>query len=110
MDLDIANLRVLVTAGAAGIGLRIAEAFVREGAKVYVCDVDEAALAALAKSHPQILGTRCDVTDRAALHRTIDEAAGGYGRLDVVFANAGMSGGPGFLNQDRTRNPTRARG
>ncbi len=45
MNLDIQDLRVLVTAGAAGIGLKIAEAFLREGASVYVCDVDEAALA-----------------------------------------------------------------
>ena len=44
MDLDIKGLRVLVTAGANGIGLAIARAFVAEGAKVHTCDVDEAAL------------------------------------------------------------------
>ena len=40
MDLGIKDLRVLVTAGASGIGLEIARAFVREGAKVHICDVD----------------------------------------------------------------------
>ncbi len=45
MDLGIKGLRVLVTAGAGGIGLEIARAFVREGARVHVCDVDETRLA-----------------------------------------------------------------
>ena len=44
MDMGIAGLRVLVTAGAGGIGLEIAHAFAEEGARVHVCDVDEAAL------------------------------------------------------------------
>ncbi len=44
MDMQIEGLRVLVTAGAGGIGLEVARAFVREGAKVFVCDVDRAAL------------------------------------------------------------------
>jgi NAD(P)-dependent dehydrogenase (short-subunit alcohol dehydrogenase family) len=44
MDLDIAGLRVFVTAGAAGIGLEIARTFLREGARVHACDVDRAAL------------------------------------------------------------------
>ena len=53
MDLQIAGLRVLVTAGAAGIGLEIVRAFLREGARVHVCDVDEVALAALARPTPR---------------------------------------------------------
>jgi NAD(P)-dependent dehydrogenase (short-subunit alcohol dehydrogenase family) len=54
MDLDIRGLRVLVTAGANGIGLAIARAFAREGARVHTCDVDETALSALAASDPSI--------------------------------------------------------
>ena len=48
MDLGIQGLRVLVTAGASGIGLEIARSFVREGARVHLCDVDEAALDSVA--------------------------------------------------------------
>ena len=52
MDLGIKGLRVLITAGASGIGLKAVEAFLAEGAKVYTCDVDTEALAALKKAHP----------------------------------------------------------
>ena len=64
MDLQIDGLRVLVTAGAGGIGLEIVRAFRREGAKVHVCDVDEAALNALAKSHPEVTRSTTEVTRR----------------------------------------------
>ena len=54
MDMQIEGLRVLVTAGAGGIGLEVARAFTREGAKVYLCDVDEAALGTLRMSDPKV--------------------------------------------------------
>jgi NAD(P)-dependent dehydrogenase (short-subunit alcohol dehydrogenase family) len=92
MDLDIKGLRVLVTAGANGIGLAIARAFVAEGAKVHTCDVDETALAALASSDPSITQTRCDVSDRAAVTRLFDAAIARLGGLDVLINNAGIAG------------------
>ena len=49
METSANGLRVLVTAGGAGIGLAIAKTFAAHGAKVHVCDVDEKALQALPK-------------------------------------------------------------
>ena len=92
MDLDIKGLRVLVTAGANGIGLAIARAFVREGAKVHTCDVDEMALSALASSDPDISQTPCDVSDRIAVQKLFGHALAKLGGLDVLVNNAGIAG------------------
>src|SRR5258705_12837454 len=74
MDLNIAGLRVLVTAGASGIGLATARAFAREGAKVVICDVDTAALGAVAASDAPLRQTVCDVADPAAVARMFETA------------------------------------
>ncbi len=92
MDLAIKDLRVLVTAGANGIGLAIARAFAGEGARVHLCDVDEAALAALRKSDPALTASRCDVSDRAAVAAMFDDAMALLGGLDVLVNNAGIAG------------------
>jgi NAD(P)-dependent dehydrogenase (short-subunit alcohol dehydrogenase family) len=92
MDLNIKGLRVIVTAGANGIGLAIARAFAGEGARVHVCDVDQAALAELAKTDPAITQTPCDVADRESVQKMFDEAATTLGGLDVLVNNAGIAG------------------
>lgn len=92
MDLDIKGLRVLVTAGANGIGLAIARAFVKEGARVHLCDVDDAALASLGKSDPALTSSRCDVSDRAGVAALFEEATRRLGGLDVLVNNAGIAG------------------
>jgi NAD(P)-dependent dehydrogenase (short-subunit alcohol dehydrogenase family) len=95
MDMGIAGLRVLVTAGAAGIGLGIARAFVREGARVHVCDVDRDALSALAASDPALGRSVCDVADRAAVAQLFETAVAELGGLDVLVSNAGIAGPTG---------------
>ncbi len=92
MDLDIKGLRVLVTAGANGIGRAIARAFAAEGAKVHTCDVDEIALSELASSDPAITSTPCDVSNRAAVQKLFAEAMAKLGGLDVLVNNAGVAG------------------
>ncbi|MBR1222592.1 SDR family oxidoreductase [Bradyrhizobium sp. U87765 SZCCT0131] len=92
MDLDIKGLRVLVTAGASGIGLAIAQAFVREGARVAICDVDEAALTARAASDPQFSRFTCDVANRAAVAPLFENVTKALGGLDVLVNNAGIAG------------------
>src|SRR6476619_6332401 len=92
MDLEIAGARVLVTAGANGIGLAIARAFIREGAKVYVCDIDDHALEALRTTDPKIAHSHCDVTDRNAVAGLFVAASMALGGLDVLVNNAGIAG------------------
>jgi NAD(P)-dependent dehydrogenase (short-subunit alcohol dehydrogenase family) len=99
MDLGIGGLRVLVTAGASGIGLEVARAFVREGAKVHVCDVDRAALAAMERSDPQIDRTVADVADRARVALLFEEALKTLGGLDVLVNNAGIAGPTGKVEE-----------
>lgn len=65
MDLGLNGRRVLVTAGAGGIGRVIAERFRSEGARVAICDVDDAALADSTSKLPDLLAVRADVADSA---------------------------------------------
>lgn len=99
MDLNIKGLRVLVTAGAGGIGREIARAFVAEGAKVHVCDAAAAALETLAKSDPGITSTQCDVSDRAQVARLFEAALQQLGGLDVLVNNAGIAGPTGKIEE-----------
>jgi NAD(P)-dependent dehydrogenase (short-subunit alcohol dehydrogenase family) len=95
VDLGIKGLRVLVTAGAAGVGREVARAFVREGAKVHVCDVDAKALSAFARSARKITCTRADVADRDDVERLFKEAIKALRGLDVLVNNAGIAGPTG---------------
>ena len=84
--------RVLITAGAAGIGREFARAFTVNGAKVFVCDIDDKELAAIAKKIPGLTAKRCDMSNRAEIERMVPEAAGALGGLDVLINNAGIAG------------------
>ncbi len=99
MDMQIKGLRVLVTAGANGIGLEIARAFVAEGAKVHVCDVDQEALAALKTTDPALTASRCDVADRKQVAELFETALGQLGGLDVLVNNAGIAGPTGRVEE-----------
>jgi len=95
------NYGVVVTGGASGIGLAYAEALASSGARVTILDIDvrrvEMETMRLRGDGFDIRGKVVDVTDHAALDTAIDEAAHTYGRLDVVFANAGIDPGVGFV-------------
>ena len=104
---------VIVTGGASGIGLGFTEALAENGARVTMLDIDEQRIAKeterLTKAGYQVRGTRVDVRDHATLDQAFDDAVKAHGRLDVVFANAGIDPGPGFIGAwvgaDRPRNP-----
>jgi NAD(P)-dependent dehydrogenase (short-subunit alcohol dehydrogenase family) len=86
---------VLVTGGGRGIGRAAALRFAREGANVAVADRRAAAAKAVA-AEVRALGRSAqavvaDVADEAANRRMLEETVGGLGRLDVLFANAGIT-------------------
>ncbi|WP_332695146.1 SDR family oxidoreductase [Bosea sp. (in: a-proteobacteria)] len=99
MDLTIKGLRVLVTAGANGIGRATARAFAAEGARVHICDVDEKALAEMAQSDPAITRSVCDVSDRKAVGRLFEETLAALGGLDCLVNNAGIAGPTGRVDE-----------
>jgi NAD(P)-dependent dehydrogenase (short-subunit alcohol dehydrogenase family) len=104
---------VIVTGGASGLGLGFAEALAANGARVTLLDVDAKAIEAettrLSARGWTVRGEVVDVRDHAAIDRAFDAALAAYGRLDVVFANAGIDSGPGivgsWVGSERPRNP-----
>jgi len=99
VNLGIKGLRVLVTAGAGGIGLEVARSFAAEGARVHVCDVDKAALRRLSKSDPKVTRSVCDVSDRKQVAKLFKEALTALKGLDVLVNNAGIAGPTGRVDE-----------
>jgi len=100
---DLFNVKghvALVTGAASGLGLAFAEVMAENGARVVLADVDAAGLeratARLASGGCAVEPAVVDIGDHDALRAAIDRAAEHHGRLDAVFANAGISSGPGF--------------
>lgn len=92
MNFDCAGRRVLVSAGASGIGAEIARALAEAGAHVQVCDINADRLATFAAERPEIGTALCDVSDEGAVARMVDAAAERLGGLDALVNNAGISG------------------
>jgi NAD(P)-dependent dehydrogenase (short-subunit alcohol dehydrogenase family) len=97
MELSAKGLRVLVTAGAAGIGRAIARTFLDHGAKVHICDVDEKALASARKELPGVTQTVADVSKLADVERLFADVGKSLGGLDVLINNAGIAGPTGLV-------------
>jgi NAD(P)-dependent dehydrogenase (short-subunit alcohol dehydrogenase family) len=97
---DIKGHVAFVTGAASGLGRAYAEAMAENGARTVLADKDAAGLeqvcATLKAAGCDVEQAVLDIGDTAALRSAIDDAAGRHGRLDIVFANAGGSAGPGF--------------
>lgn len=92
MTESLKGARVLVTAGAQGIGLAIARRFLGLGADVHICDVDEQSLQAVRESLPALSASRTDVSDESQVLAMFEALRGRWGGLDVLVNNAGVSG------------------
>lgn len=89
--------RVVVTAGAAGIGRAIAECFLANGAEVAICDADPVAVASFSEANPQATAEVADVTSESEMERFLGDLENRWGGVDVVCANAGTGGPAGEI-------------
>ena len=88
----MAKQRVMITAAADGIGRAIAKAFAAEGAKVHICDVNEAALDRFREDFPEIAASHVNVRNEGEVDSWFDDALEDLGGLDVLVNNAGIKG------------------
>ncbi|MDX8452919.1 L-iditol 2-dehydrogenase [Mesorhizobium sp. VK9D] len=81
----------LITGGARGIGLGFAQAFIREGARVVIADIDiERATGAAAEIGPAASAKKLDVTDLAAIESVATEVDREFGGIDILVNNAAI--------------------
>jgi 3-oxoacyl-[acyl-carrier protein] reductase len=85
----------VITGAAQGIGLSIAEAFVAEGARIVVSDINadaaKAAAEQLSAKGAQAIAERCDVTNEAEVEALVARCVAEFGRIDVMVNNAGIT-------------------
>jgi NAD(P)-dependent dehydrogenase (short-subunit alcohol dehydrogenase family) len=84
----------VITGGESGIGLASARLFIREGARVHLIGIHEGNLKEAVRQlgSDRALASVADVTDEQAVHDAIESGYQQFGRLDVLFSNAGISG------------------
>jgi NAD(P)-dependent dehydrogenase (short-subunit alcohol dehydrogenase family) len=91
----LAGKVAIITGATGGIGAATARRFLAEGAMVCLADLDEGRLAKLegALENPgRVLAVRTDVADTAQILECVEQTVARFGKLDVMFANAGIEG------------------
>ncbi len=96
---DLRDKVAFITGGASGLGLAMAKAFGREGMKVMIADIEQAALTRavqeLRDSQVRAEGVLCDVASRGSLREAALKTIAAFGKVHVVCNNAGVAvGGP----------------
>ncbi len=91
--------RILLTAGASGIGHAIATRFHAAGASVHVVDVDETAVKQMNAEHPPIHTSVADVADENSVERVFEDHRERFGGIEVMINCAGIAGPTAFLEQ-----------
>ena len=99
MELSVKGQRVLITAGAGGIGRVMTETFAAAGAKVHICDVVQSALEETAKAVPGVSVSLCDVSDLKQVDQLFADVKQKLGGLDVLINNAGVAGPTGKIEE-----------
>lgn len=84
--------KVFISAGGSGIGRCIAEAFLKQGDLVFVCDIDKSCLQQFKQDYPQAHTHECDLAQIESIQPMFDFAIQQLGGLDILVNNAGISG------------------
>lgn len=94
--MEFTNKTVVITGAARGMGFGAAEAFAKEGANVVLVDLSKDAVEEAAKkiglTGERYLAVGADVSSSNDVHRYVEEALNKFGKVDVLFSNAGISG------------------
>jgi NAD(P)-dependent dehydrogenase (short-subunit alcohol dehydrogenase family) len=98
MDLSLKGKRVLITAGAGGIGRVMADTFVSSGAKVHICDVVPTAIEETVRAL-KVSASHCDVSDLKQVDGLFADVNKHLGGLDVLVNNAGIAGPTGKVEE-----------
>ena len=99
MNISVKGLRVLVTAGAGGIGRAMTDVFHQAGARIHICDIVQSALDDTVKAFPGITATTADVSNLADVDRLFADVQSKLGGLDCLINNAGIAGPTGKVEE-----------
>lgn len=96
MYYNLENKTIMITGAAGGIGSACARALYMAGAELILTDISQKSLDLFAKEFDskRVLALSLDVTDFKAAQRIVNKAVDKFGKLDVIFANAGISWHP----------------
>ena len=95
----VAGQRVLVTAGASGIGFAIASTLTALGARVAICDVSDEAIAKALSALPNLAACNADVSVDSDVDRMFAMISQELGGLDALINNAGIAGPTGGVDE-----------
>lgn len=94
-DMGLQGKRVLITAGASGLGLTMAESFLAHGSRVWITDIDAAALEKATMQYPALRAAHSDASSEEDVDSLFEKIAAEEGGLDVLINNAGIAGPTG---------------
>ena len=95
----IAGRRVVVTAGASGIGRAVVDMLAVHGARLHICDIADEFLEEFRSAHPRVGLTKADVSREADVEQLFTDAGETLGGLDALINNAGIAGPTGPIEE-----------
>jgi len=94
--LKLEGKTAIITGAASGIGKSIAAGLMEAGARIVIADIDETALTKTSqefeKSNGQVVSVKCDVSNSKDADQLMNTTLEAFGRIDILFNNAGVSG------------------